>query len=112
MRHVILKADIRGSTEITHKMLEKGLNPATYFSLNLFNPITEIMAEYGAQKVFVEGDAIILSICERENMPEGWYCVSRACGLATDIISIVENCNPQQHKTRPSPHRDRNRNKL
>ncbi len=98
MRHVILKADIRGSTEITQKMLEKGLNPATYFSLNLFNPITEIMAEYGAQKVFVEGDAIILSICEKENMPEGWYCVSRACGLATDIISIVENCNLNNRK--------------
>ncbi len=98
IRHVILKADIRGSTEITHKMLEKGLNPATYFSLNLFNPISEIMGEYGAEKVFVEGDAIILSICERENMPEDWYCVSRACGLAMDIISIVENCNLNNRK--------------
>lgn len=93
INHVIVKADIRGSTDITHRMLEKGLNPASYFSLNLFDPITELLSEYGAQKVFVEGDAIILSIFELEDTPEGWYAVARACGLAMDIISIVQRCN-------------------
>ena len=93
INHVIIKADIRGSTDITHRMLEKGLNPASYFSLNLFDPISRILHEYGAEKVFVEGDAIILSICEHENSPEEWYSVARACGLAIEILGIVQRCN-------------------
>ena len=67
--HVILKADVRGSTTITHRMMARDLNPASYFSLNFFDPITEILPDYGAEKVFVEGDAIILSIFEREDDP-------------------------------------------
>ncbi len=93
INHVVLKADIRGSTDITHRMVEKRLNPATFFSINLFDPITEILPEYGARKVFVEGDAIILSIFERDGTPDGWYAVARACGLAVTILSIVQRYN-------------------
>ena len=80
--HTIIKADIRGSTDIVHRMKEKGLNPASYFSLNMFEPITQVLGEYGAFKVFIEGDAMILGIYERQDMPEGWYSIARACGLA------------------------------
>ena len=93
INHVILKADIRGSTDITHRMMEKGLNPASHFSLNFFDPISGILGEYGARKVFVEGDALILSIFEREATPAGWYAVARACGMAVNIISIVRHYN-------------------
>jgi len=98
IRHVIIKADVRGSTDITHRMMERGLNPASHFSLNFFNPITEILSEYGASKVFVEGDAIILSIFEREETPEGWYSVARACGLAINMLSIVRQYNIRNEK--------------
>lgn len=98
IRHVIVKADVRGSTDITHRMIEQGLNPASYFSLNLFDPITDILAEYDASKVFVEGDAIILSIFEREETPEGWYSVARACGLAANMLSIVQRYNVRNHE--------------
>ena len=91
--HTILKADIRGSTDIVHRMKEKGLNPASYFSLNMFEPITEVLAEYGAFKVFIEGDAMILGIYERQDMPEGWYSVARACGLAVQILQIIQRYN-------------------
>ena len=53
--HVVLKADVRGSTEITHQLIEKRLNPATHFSMNFFGPITKLLERFGAQKVFVEG---------------------------------------------------------
>ena len=91
--HVILKADVRGSTDLAFRMKRKGLNPASYFSLNFFEPISRILDEYGAGKVFVEGDAIILSLFERQNQPENWYAVSRACGLAVRILFIVQHCN-------------------
>jgi hypothetical protein len=96
--HVIIKADVRGSTEITSQLSEKKLNPASYFSLNFFDPINEILPEYNASKVFIEGDALILAIVEKENTPEGWYAVARACGLAIRILRIVKQYNEKSRQ--------------
>jgi len=96
--HTILKADIRGSTDIVHQMKTNGLNPASYFSLNMFDPIKTVISEYGAFKVFIEGDAMILGIYEREGMPEGWYSVARACGLAVAILKIIQRYNEKNQQ--------------
>jgi hypothetical protein len=93
LNHTVIKADLRGSTDITHQMNERGLNPASYFSLNFFDPITEILPEYDAQKVFIEGDAIILTIFEHEDTPGGWYSVARACGMAINMLMIINRYN-------------------
>jgi len=98
INHVVIKADVRGSTDITHQMLKKGLNPASYFSLNFFNPISETLKDYGAAKVFIEGDAIILAIFEREKTPEGWYSVARACGIAMNMLFIIKRYNKKSKK--------------
>ena len=91
--HVIIKADIRGSINISNSMRTRGLNPASHFSLNFFDPISAILGNYDAVKVFIEGDAIILSIFEYEDVPQGWYCVARACGMAIRILQIVQRYN-------------------
>jgi hypothetical protein len=93
IRHVVLKADVRGATDLTHRMIERHLNPASFFSLNFFNPISDLLSTYGAGKVFVEGDAVILAILEHESVPAEWYAVSRACGLAVQILMIIEQYN-------------------
>jgi len=98
INHVVIKADVRGSTDITHQMIKKGLNPASYFSLNFFNPISNILKDYGATKVFIEGDAIILAIFEREDTPEGWYSVARACGIAMNMLLIIKRYNNKSKK--------------
>jgi hypothetical protein len=98
IHHVVIKADLRDSTHITLKMKEKGLNPASFFNLNFFVPITSILFDYSAEKVFLEGDAIILAISEHEDTPEKWYCVARACGLASKILQIVQKYNSQSEK--------------
>lgn len=98
IHHVVIKADLRDSTHITLKMKEKGLNPASFFNLNFFVPITSILFDYSAEKVFLEGDAIILAISEREDTPEEWYCVARACGIARKILQIVHKYNLQSEK--------------
>ncbi len=98
MNHTIIKADLRGSTDITHQMNERGLNPASYFSLNFFDPITEILSEYDAHKVFIEGDAIILAIFEREETPSGWYSVARACGMAINMLMIINRYNKKSQE--------------
>ena len=98
INHVIIKADVRGSTDLTHQMEKKGLTPASYFSLNFFEPITNILYEYGANKVFIEGDAVILSIFEHKDTPDQWYSVARACGLAIQMLFIVKRYNITNQK--------------
>jgi hypothetical protein len=91
LRHVVLKADVRDSTRLTRTLMDKGLNPASYFSLNFYDPVNKLLGKYGAQKVFLEGDAIILAILEREGEPG--LAVSRMCVLAREIIEIVRGYN-------------------
>jgi hypothetical protein len=91
VRHVIIKADVRDSSRLTRSLLERGMNPASYFSLNFYDPVNKLLAKYGATKVFLEGDAIILTILEREGEPA--LAVGRASVLAREIIEIVRGYN-------------------
>jgi hypothetical protein len=91
VRHVIIKADVRDSSRLTRSLLERGMNPASYFSLNFYDPVNKLLAKYGATKVFLEGDAIILALLEREN--ETGMAVGRATVLAREIIEIVRGYN-------------------
>ena len=91
--HSIMKADVRGSTTVTDELQAKGLNPASYFSMRFFNPINKILETYGANKVFIEGDAIILSFLEYEHSPQQWFSVARSCGYARDMLKIVGSNN-------------------
>jgi len=86
--HAVVKADVRGSTRITEELCARGLNPASHFSLNLFAPVNKLLPEFGAEKLFVEGDAVILAIYEYESDGPG-TAVARACGLARSILQLV-----------------------
>jgi len=89
--HIILKADIRESTTLTRTLFERGLNPASYFSLNFYEPINKLLPKYSATKVFIEGDAVILAMFEHEGMTE--FGVARCCMLAREIIDVVNGYN-------------------
>jgi len=91
LHHVILKADVRDSSILTRSLMEKGMNAASYFSLNFYEPVNKLLAKYGAGKVFLEGDAIIVALLERES--EAMLAVSRACVLAWEILSLVRGYN-------------------
>ena len=91
LRHVVIKADVRDSSRLTRSLLQRELNPASYFSLNFYDPVNKLLAKYGATKVFLEGDAIILTILEREGDPG--LTVSRAAVLAREIVEIVRGYN-------------------
>ena len=96
LRHVILKADIRDSTTLTRTLYERGLNPASYFSLNFYEPINKLLPKYQASTVFIEGDAVILAMFEREGEPA--LGVARTCVLAKEMIGIVSAYNEQSQK--------------
>jgi hypothetical protein len=91
LHHVILKADVRDSSILTRSLMEKGMNAASYFSLNFYEPVNKLLAKYNAGKVFLEGDAIIIALLEREG--EAMLAVSRACVLAWEILSLVRDYN-------------------
>ena len=93
VHHCILKADVRGSTTVTEQLQSKSLNPASYFSLRFFSPINNLLAQYGANKVFIEGDAVILSLLEYEKSPQQWFAVARACGLAKAMLNVIHANN-------------------
>jgi predicted metal-dependent hydrolase len=89
--HVVLKADIRDSSFLTRSLMERGLNPASFFSLNFFEPVNKLLPKYGAEKVFIEGDAVILALLENEG--NRGFGVARTCVLAREILNIVSAYN-------------------
>lgn len=91
--HVIIKADVRGSTRMTQDLLSRGLNPASHFSLNLHEPVKKLLDRYDAKKVFIEGDAIILAIFETESTIAYARPVAKACILSRQILAVCNSYN-------------------
>jgi class 3 adenylate cyclase len=93
VNHTIIKADVRGSTQMTQDLLARGLNPASHLSLNFYEPVKRILDQFGAFKVFVEGDAIILAIYEHESNRAGQRAVAKACLLAREMLAVAQAYN-------------------
>jgi len=88
LTHVVVKADVRDSTGITDRLLQRGLNPATHFSFHFYEPVRKLMARYSASKIFIEGDALILGIYETESNRASHRPVAKACLLAKEIVQV------------------------
>jgi hypothetical protein len=97
--HVIIKADVRGSTKMTQDLLGKGLSPASHFSLNLHEPVKRLLDRYSAKKVFIEGDAIVLAIFETEASRDYARPVAKACALSKQILVVCNSYNDQAAST-------------
>lgn len=91
--HAVIKADIRGSTKMTQLLLARGLNPASHMSLNLYEPTQRVLETYGASKIFIEGDALVLGIYETESNRARQRAVAKACLLARQMLAIAEAYN-------------------
>ena len=91
--HVVVKADVRESSRITEELLRRGLNPATHFSLNFYEPVRKLLDQYSATKIFIEGDALILGIYETETNRAYHRPVAKACLLAKEIIRVCQAYN-------------------
>ncbi len=91
--HVIIKADVRGSTKMTQDLLARGLSPASHFSLNLHEPVKRLLDRFSAKKVFIEGDAIVLAIFETESTVAYARAVAKACVLSRQILTVCNSYN-------------------
>ena len=101
--HAVIKADVRGSTGITKDLLGRGMNPASHFSMNLHEPVKRMLERYGAAKVFIEGDAIILAIYETESTRATQRAVARACVLSREILAVTQAYNNRAKTTSLPP---------
>jgi hypothetical protein len=99
INHAVIKADVRGSTGLTKDLLSRGMNPASHFSMNLHEPVKKLLERYGAAKVFIEGDAIILAIYETESTRATQRAVARACVLAREILAVTQAYNTRAKTT-------------
>ncbi|HET7205216.1 MAG TPA: hypothetical protein VFI95_01425 [Terriglobales bacterium] len=97
--HVIIKADVRGSTRMTQDLLSRGLSPASHFSLNLHEPVKKLLDRFGAKKVFIEGDAVILAIFETESTRTYVRAVAKACILSRQILAVCNSYNDRAADT-------------
>ena len=97
--HVIIKADVRGSTKMTQDLLARGLSPASHFSLNLHEPVKKLLDRYAAKKVFIEGDAIVLAIFETEGSQSYARAVAKACVLSRQILAVCNSYNDGAHSS-------------
>ena len=94
--HVVLKADLRDSSSLIRTLYDRGLNPASYFSLNFYEPVNRLLPLFAAEKVFIEGDAVILALLERPG--EAQFAVARCCVLAREIIGVVRAYNDKSRQ--------------
>lgn len=101
--HVIIKADVRGSTKMTQDLVTRGLSPASHFSLNLHEPVKKLLDRYAAKKVFIEGDAIVLAIFETESSLAYARAVAKACILARQILAVCNSYNDRASATSLPP---------
>jgi hypothetical protein len=96
--HVIVKADIRGFAEVTVQMRRRNLDPAAHFSRFFYDPVNRLLDQFGAQKVVVEGDALILSLLERGAEEVDCLAVARGCCLAARIILVMDAMNAENDR--------------
>jgi hypothetical protein len=97
--HVIIKADVRGSTKMTQDLLSRGLSPASHFSLNLHEPVKKLLDRFDAKKVFIEGDAVILAIFETESNLAFARAVAKACILSRQILIVCNSYNDRASRS-------------
>jgi len=91
--HVILKASLRNFTVILAEMEERELNSSSEFTQYFFKKIDKLLETFGAEKVFIEGDALIFSFFEYKESLEESLEVARACGFAQSILTLVHQQN-------------------
>ena len=80
--HVIVKVGLRGMTQLAAQMRQRNLSAAAHFSRYFYDPAAPLSNSFDAQKVTVEGDALVLLLLEACRPGAERLAVARACCLA------------------------------
>jgi hypothetical protein len=96
--HVIIRVELRGVEEISALMRGRDLSPAAHFSRYFYDPLTPMLDRFEAQKVVVEGDALMLSLLEHGGESAQRLAVARACCLAVQILELSQTMNAEHER--------------
>ena len=91
--HVIIKADVRGSTKMTQDLLGSGTEPRFALQPESARTGEALLDRFRAKKVFIEGDAIVLAIFETESTRAYARAVAKACVLSRQILAVCNSYN-------------------
>ena len=91
LRHVIIKADVRDSSRLTRSLLERGMNPACYFSLNFYDPVNKLLIEVWGQQGLSRRRRHHFGNPGARRQPG--LAVAARCGAGAEIIEIVRGYN-------------------
>jgi hypothetical protein len=97
--HVIVRAQLRGVTELLEQMRRRDLSASAHFSRFLYDPIGRLIERFGAEKVTIEGDALLLSLLEHGGgAGSERLAVARACCLASGILGQLDTLNVENDR--------------
>jgi hypothetical protein len=96
--HVAIKMEMRGLADINRHFSAQGLHAVSYISRNLFDPISRVVLQYSAFKVEVGQSSIVLALVERQGSAKQVSGLSRACGLAMQLLAVIQRFNAENEK--------------
>ena len=96
--HVIVKVGLRGMTQLAAQMRQRNLSAAAHFSRYFYDPCSALVEQFDAQKVTVEGDALVLLLLEHAGQGAERLAVARACCLAAAIVGQADAMNAENQR--------------
>jgi hypothetical protein len=96
--HVIIRVDVRGASEMAEIMRQRSLHPAAYFSRHFYDPVARLLEQFGAEKVSVDGDTLVIALYEHASDKAQQATVARACCLAMAMMSVVDAMNQENER--------------
>jgi hypothetical protein len=77
-------------------MRQRGLSATAHFSRWLYDPLAGLVERFGAQKIAVVGDRMLFTVAEYGTEGVERQAVTRACGLAGQILDLGDAMNAEQ----------------
>lgn len=101
--HAIISVDVRGVAELIEQVRRRNLSAAEHFSRLFYDPLNRLLDRFGASKIAVEGDALVLSILERGGNSSEHLSVARGCSLAAAILAQTAEMNRENAREELPP---------
>lgn len=94
--HAVLVVELRGADALAQVMRQRGLSATAHFSRWLYDPLGRLVERFAAQKIAVVGDRMLFAVAEYGVEGVERQAVTRACGLAGQILDLCDAMNAEQ----------------
>lgn len=96
--HAVIRFDVRGTQALVESLSARGVNAAAYFSRYLYDPLTQLLGRFDAQKVTVDSGTLVLTTFQYSGDGLERLAVARACALALALLEQIEAMNAESER--------------